>query len=243
MKPAICISGVPRGEYQKNIEILQNYFPYDFFFATWKNEEVAYDNCFYFTPPEMHYNPGFEFKCAEPVNFKDKNERKRARRKPNLWLHRTKQILIHDKLLNKIPAEYDMIIRARFDTKIDITRSFSEIEHLLIHAYEKNRSVGFCTPKHGNQRALKSLTKLSPSHLRSVEYHLDHMIFHRRDLWNSSRVAILHNTKCLIGAEYGWYQILSQPYTEDIYNPNHDSYIGFAGINTEEKKNGNMRKT
>ena len=49
----------------------------------------------------------------------------------------------------------------------------------------------------------------------------DHMIIHPMSLWSTKRVHELHENKKLQVAEWGWYQVLSQPYGD-----NHHSYYG-----------------
>lgn len=230
MKVAVCVSGLPRGDYHKNISELKEYFPYDFFYGTWSDAEIALPHVYFFEQPNISYNPGFEFIGNPPYTYKEKGEYHKAKQKPKLWLHRTKQILLHAYMMEMIPSEYDMIIRCRFDTVINKQQPTETITTILKNAYQNRRSVGFFTPKRQTEKFLTTFRKLPLKHNRSVEMHSDHMIFHRRDMFDTKLVWNLHAKSELVAAEYGWYQILSKPYTEDIFKPNHDTYIGFCGI-------------
>ena len=61
MKPAICISGLARGNVKRNINHLKKAFPdIPIFFSSWnetKNSISEQHNSSYYPEPQMHYNP------------------------------------------------------------------------------------------------------------------------------------------------------------------------------------------
>lgn len=218
MKVAVCVSGVISKNYSESLKNLKEYFPYDFFHAAWSNKPKPNDICiFEFEEPKMHYHPGSNLDIHLPESFK------RYPTHNDKFLHRTKQILIHSYLLRKIPLEYDMIIRCRFDNIID--KKQDHILALVKKSYETGEVIGIHCPKGNPEKYINNFQEY-PSHSpKAKEYLVDHMIFHRRDSFDCDYVESLHNRKKLLPCEWGWYQALSEK------NPaGHKSYLGFASI-------------
>lgn len=234
MKPAICISGICRGNVERNIENVKSHFPYDIFFATWegcekviKNHGLSNENVVYFKEPKMHYHP-----ILDPENVlspKLKSIKKRMEINDfslgkdyyTRTLNHTKQILIHNELLKKIPNEYDMIIRIRYDTFLSNKVNFHSY---LEKSYKEGISIGFGTrtTRHKNIDVLYEIPKLYPYENMPATvsndwgwYIMDPMIFHPRSIFDNKLVDKLHQEKKLLVAENGWYQVLSQPYGDN----------------------------
>lgn len=226
MKVAICFSGIieeGNKEYSKSVETIKDYFGYDCFFGTWEGRYTPKEyNVWKFQEPEMHYHPGYEFVSPTPKNYRWKNNTPRRKGMMDKFYHRTKQILIHSYMLRKIPLEYDMIIRVRFDNVIDTKRQTYKI---LNESYENKRAIGFHVPKGKNNQHLDALVRLPKNSPRQLEHLVDHMIIHPRSLFDSDYVESLHHDKKLLPAEWGWYQALSENNGD-----NHQSILGFCGV-------------
>ena len=232
MNPIVCVSGLPRGDVWANIERLKKVFPYPFHFATWESQREALldiyrDESFSFSilkEPEMHYHPGFEFIGDCPKNYQRWINSSQA--KSERWKHRTKQILGHAMQLEKIDPKYDMIIRARYDTEMLSNYTFMERDmgFYARESFLENKAIGFFTPKGQNNR-MHLVERLPKDHQRRFEHLPDHLIMHPRSLFNTSYAWELHESKRLIVAEIGWYQVLSEP-----YGSNHESIYGFFGV-------------
>lgn len=136
--------------------------------------------------------------------------------------HQTKQILLHDRLMQKYGHRYDVIVRTRWDTTISPLLDF---DFYVKECYNTPTVVAM------QQREMLVHTMLSVvSRCSDDEPYLmfknedgswrgidvtDHcmladsgIIMHRSDDWNSDFVNELHNTKKLLAAEFGWYQAL-----------------------------------
>lgn len=215
MKVAVCISGVVTENYNDTIRELKEYFPFDFFYGMWEGRPKPTNiEVHSFLEPEMHYHPG---KLTGPQSYN------RYPTNNDLFLHRTKQILIHAYLLRKVPQEYDMIIRGRFDNIIN--KSQRGICSLLEHSYATGQVIGIHCPKGKPEKHINNFVEY-PSHSpKSNQYLVDHMIFHRRNVFDCDYVEELHLNEKLLPCEWGWWQVLSEK------NPaGHKSCLGFASI-------------
>lgn len=241
MKIAVCVSGICRGNVQQNLEHARYHFPTaDYFFATWKNRDeditssLGQVNYQTYDEPIMQYHPVLDIhEFPAPKLIKHKKQRKSGKL-DEVWeertVHHTKQILIHNMLLRDLPSEYDMIIRLRYDTFLSKEVDFS---NYLTKSYNEKIAIGFGTrwSRHKNLDQLVEVPKIYPDGKNdSISqdwgwYLMDPLIFHPRVLWNHDLVDTLHNSKRLVAAEYGWFQILSEP-----YDHNHLSVYGGAHI-------------
>lgn len=240
MKLAVCVSGICRGKVQRNLDNMKYHFPdADYFFATWKGKEKdalqhGIKDFYSFAEPEMNYHPIKDVDGPPAPKLMIQKKKCQTGEYGNQWQdktsHHTKQILIHDMLLNQIPKDYDMIVRIRFDTWLSRQVDFSEY---LEKSYKKSIAVGFGTrtTRHKNMDQLAEVLKIYPNYTDfSISqdwgwYLMDPMIFHPRSMWDSSLVNKLHTEKQLAAAEFGWYQILSEPFGD-----NHTSIYGGAQI-------------
>jgi hypothetical protein len=240
MKTAICISGIPRGDTIKNVEIAKTHFDADVFYATYfgQTQHVKKYTDTYYTHPEpsIQYHPLADVPehIMPPVH---KTWMLRDRIKTDLGLrermsHQSKQIFAHDMLLNDIPSVYDMIVRMRYDTRLS---TIADPKSLLVRSYENNIAIGFGvrTSRHKSLDVLSQIPKIWPNRHAPTPgvsndwggYIMDPLILHPRGLWNSERLKDLHAKKSVLGAERGFYQILSQPYGDT-----HECYYGGAQI-------------
>lgn len=228
MKIAILFSGLIRGNYEKHTNRIQRYFEFDTFFSTWSGSRDEFFNrkesskILEYDEPELKYNPAID--CIEPPETYRKFINNGQSRNP-IWKHRTKQILAHALLYDSILPFYDIIIRARYDTIIDTTRSKDEILSLISEAHREQKAIGFYVPKGQNNKSLRGLLRHHEDHHRRKEHLVDHLIIHPAKLFDTKRVWKMHNEKRLCVAEAGWWQVLSEP-----YGSNHESFLGFAGV-------------
>ena len=228
MKTAICVSGICRGNVAQNVQLLRDAFPdADLFFGSWKGQEKTLieneiTNFFVFDEPVMHYHPIKDISDSEIKSPKLKI--KKYKKCNEKWYyektsHHTKQILIHDMMLQNIDVSYDMIIRSRFDTVVSTSVIFKEY---IKKSYDDNMAIGFgMRPiRFKNFNVVRKIPKIYPDGKNELInqdwgwYLMDPLIFHPRSLWNHKRVSFLHENKKLKAAEWGWYQILSEPYKD-----------------------------
>ena len=136
MKIAVCIGGLPRGNYQQITEHLYNIFGKklgaDFYFSYWKGRgkpkiTIPHKGLYEFNEPKATYH--FVMDTEEelfPENVHQRNWRKYNidNHKPNNISQASGyfQILNHAYFLQKLPKEYDMIIKARYDIATSIIR-------------------------------------------------------------------------------------------------------------------------
>lgn len=223
MKPAICISGIARGNIKRNISHLKSAFPdIPMFFSTWeetKNDISEEYNSSYYPEPTIHYNPWCECVVDNPHPkyhvYKKQFIEKTGIAHHKKLLNATKQLIAHAHHLDEIPKEYDMIIRTRWDTIVSEKADFTQY---LNESYNNNYAIGFAIRgdrwvyldkfKDIDHVYITDTTDASWS--RDWSYWLnDNLIFHRRDAYDTALVHKLHEEKRLWPAEYGWYQLLS----------------------------------
>lgn len=241
MKIAICISGICRGNVKKNIFHLKNIFPTaDLFFSTWEGrekdvEEMGLKNVKFFPEPKINYHPLTDIPddVMPPVwkTWQLREALKKDKALRDKMRHYTKQIIGHDYLLSEVPDEYDMIVRSRYDT---YASTLVDFQSYLEESYNENKAIGFGTrvTRHKRLHNMVRLPHVWPDRHGPSKcsndwggYIMDPLIFHPRGLWNSDLVWKLHNESKLMGAERGWYQILSQPFGDT-----HESIYGGAQI-------------
>jgi hypothetical protein len=234
MKVAVCVSGLTYPDSPKLMKELENRFPhYSFFYGVWKGREDDISRkfkAFSFDEPEATYHPYLDIdRKTWPPNIDHivgLLEEKRSRNPPELeWInkskHQTKQILMHSHMLDSIPEEYDMIIRARWDLWLyDKTIPY---EDYVKESYYLNKPIGWA----------RKMSRNNGSHWSAKGTHRNHwwegficdlMIMHPRKLFKKDKVWKLHEEQKLLAAEFGWYQSLCDDRSEK-----HDCY--FANLN------------
>ena len=224
MKVAVCVGGLLYPETEELMDNLQNKFPnYDFFFGVWKGRENATSDklcAWSFEEHEPKYHPYFDVDIPDMAP-KIKLIRKNLRAHPEMPMiprafHQTKQILMHSYMLDKLPQDYDMIIRTRYDIK-----SFDpsiDFECFVEESYNSDVAIGFAKTWFTDPKVLNN--KTTPYHRLWEGYLMDIFLLHPRKLFKRELMMSLHEQQKLLAAEFGWYQVLSQP-----YGSNHRNYF------------------
>jgi len=236
MKVAVAINGLYRPNVEpgprKTHNKLEQAFPgADFYHHTWDEYEntVPLDfryNFFMDPEPKMEYH-GVTGHVEQSKHGKwQPYVERRIHHAKHAQSH--KQIIGFAKLFEKIPEEYDIIVRARWDTHINLRVDWNQ----YIERAAEEGPLGFMTRNsRGAQMTDRKVTEL-PKDVKDTAndwyWYLPDvlMIFHRK-WFDPQRVYDLHNNKALWGAEWGWFQVLSLPHGE---NGNHTSFLGGAQI-------------
>ena len=127
MKIAIGISGLYRDniggkKVPSNLLAMKNKFKADMYYHTWDTElnkiPLEYRSGNFFTTPEptMEYHPIFD---PKPTRSPKHHWYRRTRKNGNKTLHGNKQIIGYSNLFDKIPNDYDLYIRTRWDCSIN----------------------------------------------------------------------------------------------------------------------------
>lgn len=200
MKIAVAFSGLIRGNYQKNITKLREKLPTaDFWFTAWKGRQEENFIHKYYDEPILNYKPATEIDYPHTYQ--------RFLRGPaKNWQERSKQILAHCLVVDDFCKDYDVIVRARYDCSVG---DYLDVYKYCKISYASNQSVGFFTER--RMEMPLSLTAVTEGP-RYFQHHVDHMIIHKKSLFDTRYAWKLHEDKKLRIAEYGWWQILSEPH-------------------------------
>ena len=236
MKTAILVTGQYR-PYVKDANLLmkkmQSVFKTDMYFHTWNQHvpttPIEYHNRLsYCKEPELDYHPVNDVAYVAKHGKFDNYQKKRLLN--DKMQHASKQILGYADLLSKIPDDFDILIRTRWDILVSKEVNFKPY---LEKAYEQG-PVGFMT-RGSRRHNIDELIELPTDGQRAradipFEFddwygHLpDNLIMHRREHFDIERVKKLHKEKNLVPAEWGWYQIMSEPYG-DIHTSVHGGAV------------------
>lgn len=195
--------------------------------------------------PIIDYEPYID----NPKAVLDYQYQKKLKQPNERHKHQTKQMLAHDALMRKYGKDYDIIVRARWDTAVAVNLDFSPI---LDEVMNTPTVVGMCTRKdyHTDIMILGESSSSDYPYLKhrnsktnavttskTCEMFLDSgILIHRAEDWNSNLVQTLHESKKLLAAEFGWYQIL----VEGTAHHNWKHYDGGAAfyrtVGKEEKE-------
>ena len=201
----------------------------DFYYATWESDKEIFEqnfpneDCLYLEEPEPHYHPYFDIKEEDhihPIFTERLGKIHRMSKQRQDWAkHHTKQHLIHSELVKKIDTikKYDIIVRTRFDSFITSDADFTE--HL------KEDLCGFAVT---NQSAFNRIYPCTMDGHYSI-FLFDQLIIHKRDLLDVTLADKLYRERKLHAAEFGWYQLLSQP-----NGSIHKNYHGYVNPAREE---------
>jgi len=215
---AVCFSGLARAEHEWVIERTKNILPYDTFFSTWEGYDMPKNatGCELFPEPTYDYHNLVETKTKPDCSLWRKYTRTPTPgdRGGKIWWKKnllaqtksnSKQILGHSFLVNTLPEKYKVIIRMRYDA---ILSSKADYSKYIQHVQDTGHSVGFDALdgfKEGPAHELKEHKNLDCR--RCTGWYLwDHVLFHSRH--RLKNVQEFHDNKDLLGAEWGWYQIL-----------------------------------
>lgn len=235
MKIAICISGIARANSVRNVELVKKSFDTDIFFATWDscvNEHSSKFDCSVYPEPKIKYNPWTDDNCiCEHYKYRGyRNKFLAGEYSTNSKLmNATKQIIAHAYQLRDLPAEYDLIIRTRWDTYVSPNVDFIKY---INESYQQNKAIGFAVRngRHENVHKFKEYDQVyvdqntPPNISRDWAWWLnDNLIIHPRSLFDCDKALRLDADRKLLPAEYGWYQMLS-------VDDNHKCVYGGAAI-------------
>jgi hypothetical protein len=234
MKTAIVVTGQYRPhvkDAKQLIEQMEAVFKTHIFFHTWNDGVVKvpieyHNRLVYCKEPEVDYHP------ISDIEWIGKHGKWDHYLKNKLIYdktqHQNKQILAYADLLSKVPDDFDVLIRTRWDVLVSGKVNFRPY---IEKAYEEG-PVGFMSrPKRGH--TVDQLIELPKEDTQQVlkfklddwyGYLPDNMIMHRREHFDSDLVKRLHKEKNLAPAEFGWYQVMSEPYG-DIHTSVHGGAV------------------
>jgi hypothetical protein len=215
---AVCFSGIIREPKEHHLQIIKrikSILPYDTFFATWDNYDLPVgEECKTFPEPIYDYHNLFDVEQPPDQLLKrvtGPGGKYRPEGKPGAYEHtrgNSKQIICHSNLVKTLPSKYKIIIRMRYDAIIS-NSFYDDIQKYIRLVRDKDFSVGFrCDYKAKSFDEIEYMKehKLHDCKYCSGYYLFDHLIIHKRK--NLQNVDSLFENKKLIGAEWGWAQVL-----------------------------------
>jgi len=216
---AVCVSGLARPGHEEALKIAKRVFPFDTFHMHWKGYELPkVDNLILFDEPVYEYHNLLDTKykpdCDIWRRYTKKSGGKLFRREGLLakTKHNSKQTLAHYWLVNTLPEKYKTIIKLRYDTILSEKVDFMP----LLEKAQQGTVVGIAGSKPGYfvDTPLKTHT-YKDCRRCTGPYLWDHLIFHPRH--KLKNVEQEFNNKNLMGAEWGWYQILNHQWNDNDY--------------------------
>lgn len=216
MKIAVCISGLWRQVspdcmklYNRTREIFSEA---DFYYHTWdehlhKIPENIRSSVLASPEPVINYHPVYD---VSRWNKNDKFSTYRAKiLNKEKMAHASKQILAHAFLVDNLKKEYDIIIRTRWDAVVSDKIDYNKIYEMVLNrgpVGAMNRTTA------RDNKDLYVIQEEIPSNNSWYGYLPDAIIFHTPKHFDTKRVYQLHEDKELWAAEWGWYQVMSEPY-------------------------------
>jgi hypothetical protein len=212
LKIALCINGVyrpwvnpkPPSLLKAMKDVLS---PTDVFLHTWTEHRDSnpYDTL-HCPEPVLDYHPvdDIEGLCDHDKFISYRKNRTMHKKTAN----RNKQLLGYADLLSKIPNNYDLIIRARWETIVSPIFNYNK----YIEKAMDVGPVGFMIRPNRNQSIHEDLEVSKGKADDWYQFLPDALIFHRREHYDVEYVYELHEKKKLLPAEWGWYQIMSEPF-------------------------------
>lgn len=227
MRVAVCVSGLVNGNFLKrNNAVLKEKFPSaDFYYATWKDQKESFkrhfpnEDCFYFDPPEIHYHP-YDAKDFDSEHWRETKNWIVKNKKMEWSKHHTKQHIIHAWTLDKIEKEYDVIVRTRFDA-FAWRDSSANFMTFVEDSFKNQRANCFAVTQKPKFKELYESDYIKNPKMRV--WCLDQLIIHPRHLFDTKNTLSLYHNKLLRAAEYGWHQIISEP-----FGNNHRNWHGWV---------------
>lgn len=219
MKVAVCVSGQQRSssfsrkEHDDSMKRAFKNVDAEYFYHTWDSGVLyRYDNMIVEKEPKMDYHPIYDTKAYGGPLLE---QRRLVKKDEEKMLNASKQILAHSSLLKTLTKTYDVVIRCRWDLYFSDQFDYTAI---IKKSYEDG-PVGMGYPKmdlHYLHNAVPQ--ERNKNNIRWVKmFSPDNLIFHRHDLWNTELVDRLHKEKNLLPCEWGWYQILCEPFGDHHY--------------------------
>lgn len=250
IKTALFISGqIREHEYTRRIvDMYKREMPWARIIgATWDTCEVPEDlgiPVHVYPEPEMHYKP---YEANEHVYYNYRQYKKKIDtmsrspgKKPDPGhrdTHQTKQILIHNMLLQEYEDEFDVVIRVRWDSLVGrglslyrlveeammdpavVTMSCRStfnvsINHRML-SWDSKYCAGVSSIPHVKPLTCAGLFPFEKevgrviAHAENSPMIIDYgLIVHRTYDWDTELVDRLHRDELLLPAEWGWYQVL-----------------------------------
>lgn len=183
MKVAMIFSGIPRGDYQRNIELHKEAFGGDVYLNTWHGQTI--EGATTWPEPESDY--------LKPTVEHLESEYKRT-----ILSRGYKQIMAHAYSLIRLPKDYDVIVRCRYDVILNLAVDWSQY---VKECYDNNTVVGVRFQVEDEYDYLK--------HVRPTGLVLDQIILHRPEHLDPGHVINLYHHHLLEACEMGWYQVFS----------------------------------
>ena len=229
IRVAICVTGLVRaqnkmGNPKRYGELHQERLGgdnIDWYYTTWEDQQEAFERCYpgdrnvyYYEQPQNHYHPYMDVpeEVYSKVTHLYKDRVIHYSRQPEniqLWTgNHAKQILNYAYLrrdMNEAGREYDVYMRIRFDSIVNKRHGF---EKWIKDCFETGTTHGFAVTKAGKFNEYYSHVPQVPKHRY---YMLDQCVIHRHDQFDPQNAIDLFNKQHLMGAEWGWYQVLSHP--------------------------------
>ena len=225
MNTAILITGQYRPQVKNAEKLIKNIvdiFKCEIFFHTWNDNvtktPIEYHNrLVYCKEPEIDYHPISDIKwVGKHGKWKEYTEKKLLYNKTQ---NANKQIIAYADLLNKIPDHIDMCIRTRWDMNVS-----NEVDFKPWIERAQEGPVGFMTRGSRGHNIDRLVPLTEEAKLNEVDdwygYLPDSLIIHKKEHFDSNLVNKLHADKNLAPAEWGFYQVMSEPYG-DIHTSVH----------------------
>ncbi len=204
------------------LDVLEDAFPNaDFFYEVWNQDAKDRPETIKFLNGTVHFFEEYDINYHPYEDNRDAVNTHNFRKKllnpnPTRHLHQTKMILNHN-VMNKtyFHDDYDVVVRSRYDTTVSPTESFDWFTNLC---YNKQ-----CVLSMHDLPTTEGKLKFFHSYGLKDQTHDTQMVFdsgifmYPAKVWNSELVIDLHNTKKLLAAEFGWYQVLVAPTSSDYY--------------------------
>jgi hypothetical protein len=233
MRIALIFTGVPRlpiGSTEKVIKSFQDVFPTaDSYFHTWEHlvDKVPAENVMSCPQPEIEYHPLVDTDpspITNPRYFEKVAEAKRKHAKglnpaPKYGMAHM-QICGYADAVSKVPKDYDVYIKTRYDLFVSKVVDFKPYLKRAI----TEGPVGFSGGAPGRSQFVRGpcfdefreQPKLQMDD-RWKDHMLDLMIFHRGDHFDSNDVKTQFDNHQLKPGEFGWWSVMSAPYGGDIH--------------------------
>ena len=193
MKVAVCISGLINNKFvsvEECLERLHKIFPYDFFLSTWTSSPRK-------DIPDVIVHDEPETVPTGPI-------------RP--WS--SKQLVAHAHNLKRVPLNYDMIIRTRYDVFVNPKFNFTKY---VEDSYEYNTVIGFA----GFERQWKCEPRKLPYGFDKDENYWgrainDHIIMHPRHFFDPDKVIADYPKGLVPSGEKGWWKYLIKEHYGDV---------------------------
>jgi len=233
MKIAVLYSGQIRGDsYKDNIWHMKTILPEaDFYFSTWKGDVEYSFIDHYFDEPHIPYNSE---KQLHQLYLKKLRELKEEHgyvpedasarsvlkcRSRKMGRDRVKQHVAHALAYEKFVygKDYDIVIRIRYDLEYEKEFDSEALQYLISLCINENKPVGIGYLGTGGDHGIP-LREVSL--VPRAEMIGDVFIIHKADMFDHTHVYELIENKKLRSAEFGWHQILCQPYATNCWTAN-----------------------